>query len=124
MAAVVNATLRVDVVAVIDEMVGANGTTEVITNDRVTLVAARWFALSAIDATKVHVPAYSIVTVKPLTVHVSVVLLATLTVRPDVVVGATAKVAVSYARSLNDAKVIVWATLATVIVTVFDVASR
>jgi hypothetical protein len=53
----VKATLRLDVVAVIVEIVGANGTTLVISNDRVTLVAARWFALSATDATSVHVPA-------------------------------------------------------------------
>jgi hypothetical protein len=72
----------------------------------------------------VQVPAYTIVTLKPATVHVSVVVLATLTVRPDVVVGATAKVAVSYARSASVAKVIVCAILATVMVTVFEVASR
>jgi len=57
LAPAVKAMLRLDVVAVIVEIVGANGTTLVIPNDRVTLVAARWFALSATDATSVHVPA-------------------------------------------------------------------
>lgn len=56
--------------------------------------------------------------------HVSVVRLTTLTVRPDVEVGATANSVLSNARSVIDAKVMVWAILATVIVTVFDVASR
>jgi hypothetical protein len=64
------------------------------------------------------------VTLSPLVVHVSVVLLETVTVRPDVVVGATANAALSNARSASDANVMVWAILATVIVTVFEVASR
>lgn len=51
------ATLNDEVLAVIADIVGANGTTDVISNDRVTLVAARWLALSATDATSVHVPA-------------------------------------------------------------------
>jgi hypothetical protein len=64
------------------------------------------------------------VTLSPLVVHVSVVLLETVTVRPDVVVGATANAGLSNARSASDANVMVWAILATVIVTVFDVAAR
>jgi len=40
-APVVKATLRLDVLAAIDEIVGANGATAVIVNDLVTLVAAR-----------------------------------------------------------------------------------
>jgi len=41
LAPAVNATLNVDVLAVIAEIVGANGATAVTTNDRETLVAAR-----------------------------------------------------------------------------------
>jgi hypothetical protein len=120
----VKATLNDDVLAVIAEIVGANGTTDVISNDRVTLVAARWLALSATDATSVHVPAYTIVTFMPVTVHVSVVELVTVTARPEVVVGATANVAVSKARFAGWTNVMVWAIFATVMVTVFDVAAR
>jgi len=56
-------------------------------------------ALSATEATKVQVPAYSVVTFTPETVHISVVVDVTVTVRPDVVVGATANDVVSNARS-------------------------
>jgi len=80
--------------------------------------------LSATEATKVQVPAYSVVTFRPETVHVSVVVDVTVTVRPDVVVGATANDVVSNARSVGCANVIVWAIFATVMVTVFDVAER
>jgi hypothetical protein len=81
-------------------------------------------ALSATDATKVHVPAYTIVTFSPLTVQASVVLLVTVTVRPDVVVGATENWVGSKVRSAGAAKVMVWAIFATVIVMVFEVTSR
>ena len=52
------------------------------------------------------------------------VLLATVTVRPDVVVGVTENGVVSKALSAGAAKVMVWAILATVIVMVFEVTSR
>jgi len=55
--------------------------------------------LSATEATKVQVPAYSVVTFRAETVHISVVVDVTVTVRPDVVVGATANDVVSNARS-------------------------
>ena len=117
-------TLSVDVPAVIAEMVGASGATAVTSNDLDTLVAARWFALSATEAVSVHVPANSIVTLNPDTVHTSVVELVSVTARPEVVVGATANDAVSNARSAGWAKVIVCAIFATVMVTVFEVAAR
>ena len=81
-------------------------------------------ALSSIDATRVQVPAYTVVTLRPSTVHTSVVDDESVTVWPEVAVGVNPSGAVSNARSDGCANVMVWAILATVMVMVFDVASR
>ena len=64
------------------------------------------------------------VTLRPSTVHTSVVDDVSVTVWPEVVVGVNASGAVSKARSAGCANVMVWAILATVMVIVFDDASR
>ena len=105
-------------------IVGANGATAVMSNDWVTSVAALWFALEPREAVRVQVPENTIVTELSATVQTAGVELATVTARPDVDVGATENGVVEKLRSAGSAKVIVWSAFVTVIVIVFEVASR
>ena len=71
-----------------------------------------------------QVPLKTIVTVKPSTVQTPVVVEVSVTPRPDEDVGARVNDEVEKLRSAGSAKVIIWLALVTVIVMVFDVASR
>lgn len=83
-----------------------------------------WFALEPRDAVSVQVPENTIVTELSETVQTLGVELDTVTARPEVEVGATANGVVEKFRSAGSAKVIVWSAFVTVIVIVFEVASR
>jgi hypothetical protein len=78
------------IVATCELMVGALAAIALISKDRVTFVAARWFVASGADAVMVHVPASFIVMSKVLAVQMLVVSLTMVMVASDVVVGATA----------------------------------
>jgi hypothetical protein len=120
----VNETDIVVVVTAIDVIVGADGTIGLMTKLCETLVAARWLVPSAADAVRVHVPPKTIVTLSPLTVQMLVVALTSSTETSDVVVGFTLNGATEKFRSATELNVMVWATLAMVIVTTFETASR
>jgi hypothetical protein len=77
-------------VATCELMVGALASIALISKDRVTFVAARWFVASGADAVMVHVPASFIVMSKVLVVQMLVVSLTMVTVASDVEVGSTA----------------------------------
>ena len=119
-----NETDIVVVVTVMPVMVGADGTIGLMTKLCETFVATRWFVPSAADAVSVQVPAKTIVTFIPLTVQMLVVALVRTTDASDVVVGLTLNGATEKLRSASEPNVMVWATFATVIVTIFEVASR
>jgi hypothetical protein len=78
------------IVATCELMVGALAAIALISKDRVTFVAARWFVASGADAVMVHVPSSFIVMEKALAEQVLEVSLTMVTVASDVVVGATA----------------------------------
>jgi hypothetical protein len=77
------------IVATCELMVGALASIALISKDRVTFVAARWFVASGADAVIVHEPASFIVMSKVLVVQMLVVSLTMVTVASDVVVGST-----------------------------------
>nr|BFE58337.1 hypothetical protein GCM10020063_028630 [Dactylosporangium thailandense] len=79
----------------------------------VTCGAAAQSASPAWSAVSVQVPTCTSATVPPLTVHTPNVVLATVTVRPDVAVGATVTVLADSALADGWPKVIVWASLVT-----------
>ena len=95
-----------------------------IVKDCVTSTAALWLALEPRVAVKVQVPEKTIVTEPPETVQTLGVELATVTASPEVDVGATENGVVEKFRSAGSANVIVWSAFVTVIVIVFEVASR
>ena len=78
------------IVATYELIIGALAAMALISKDRVTFVAARWFVASGADAVMVHVPSSFIVIVKALAEQVLEVSLTMVTVASDVVVGATA----------------------------------
>lgn len=112
------------VVTAIDVIVGADGTMALTTKLLETFVATRWFVASGAEAVRVQVPANTIVTLNPLTVQTLVVALVSVTLASESVVGLTLNGATEKSRSTIEPKVIVWATLATVIVTTLETASR
>ena len=120
----VNETDMVVVVTAIDVIVGADGTIGLMTKLCETFVAARWLVPSAADAVRVQVPPKTIVMFSPLTVQMLVVALTSSTETSDVVAGFTLNGATEKFRSATELNVMVWATLATVIVTTFETASR
>ena len=75
-------------------------------NDRGTVAGAK-LLLPACDAASVHVPAATMATVNEATVQMSLVVLASDTVRPDDDVGATVNVDADQSRSAGVANVIV-----------------
>ena len=119
-----NETDIVVVVTAIDVIVGADGTIALTTKLLETLVATRWLVASGAEAVSVHVPANTMVTLKPLTVQTLVVALVSSTLASESVVGLTLNGATEKSRSTIEPNVIVWAIFATVIVTTLETASR